>query len=155
MRLASAFALSSVGDLAVGAGHDRHAGRLDRVLGGDLVAHHPDVFGLRADEGDAGLLDDLGELGVLGQEAVARVDRLRAGDLGGGDDGRDVEVGFGGGRRADADALVREADVHGVAVGFGMDGHRVDAHLLARAVHAEGDLATVRNEDFLEHRATR
>jgi hypothetical protein len=32
------------------------------------------------------VVDDLGELGVLGQEAVAGMDRLRAGDLGGGDD---------------------------------------------------------------------
>ena len=42
--------------------------------------------------------------------------------------------------------------MHGVAVGLGVDGHRVDAHLLARTVHAEGDLSAVRYEDFVEHR---
>jgi hypothetical protein len=36
-----------------------------------------------ADELDAVILDRLHEIGVLGQEAVAGVDRLRAGDLGG------------------------------------------------------------------------
>ena len=38
------------------------------------------------------VLDLLGEVGVLGEEAVAGVDRLGVGDLGGADDRRDVEV---------------------------------------------------------------
>ena len=56
-------------------------------------------------------LADLGELGVLGEEAVARVDRVRAGDLGRRDDARDVQVAVARRRRADADVLVGEADV--------------------------------------------
>ena len=69
------------GHRAVGAGHHRDAGVLHRLLGGDLVAHHPDVLGLGPDEGEAVGLDDLGEAGVLRQEAVAGMDRLGAGDL--------------------------------------------------------------------------
>ena len=65
-----------------------HAEFLRGLLGGDLVAHHPDMLGRRADEGEPVVLDDLHELGVLGEETVARVDRLGAGDLAGGDDGR-------------------------------------------------------------------
>ena len=42
------------------------------------------------------------------QEAVAGMDRLDVGDLGGGDDARDVEVALGGRRPADADRLVGE-----------------------------------------------
>ena len=34
------------------------------------------------------LADDLGEVGVLGEEAVAGMDGVGAGDLGGGDDAR-------------------------------------------------------------------
>ncbi len=45
--------------------------------------------------------------------------------------------------------------MHGVAVGLGMDGDGGDAHLLAGAVNAKGDLATVGDEDFLEHRSRR
>ena len=56
------------------------------VLGLDLVAHDADVLGARADEGDAVRFEDLGELGVLRQEAVARMDRVGAGDLAGGED---------------------------------------------------------------------
>jgi hypothetical protein len=47
---------------------------LGGLLGLDLVAHDADVLGGRADEGDAVGIEDIGELGVLRQEAVARVD---------------------------------------------------------------------------------
>ena len=75
----------------------RGAGEL---LGGDLVAHRRDRRVLRADEDDAGLLDLARELGVLGQEAVARVHGLRAGVLAGRDDLVHHEVGLAAGRRA-------------------------------------------------------
>ena len=74
------------GHRPVGAGDHGDAGVLDHLFGGDLVAHHLDVLGLGTDEGEAVGADDLGEPGVFRQEAVARVDALRAGDLGGGDD---------------------------------------------------------------------
>ena len=45
----------------------------------DLVAHRADRVGRRADEGQPGVGDRLGEVGVLGQEAEARVDRVGAG----------------------------------------------------------------------------
>ena len=61
-------------------------------LAAHLVAHQRDVLGRRADEGEAVLLDHGGELGVLGQEADARMDRIGAGDGGRGQDGRHVEV---------------------------------------------------------------
>jgi hypothetical protein len=67
------------------------------LLGLDLVAHDADVLGCRADEGDAVLLEDLGEAGVFRQEAVARVDRVGAGDLAGRHDGRNVEIAVGRG----------------------------------------------------------
>ena len=46
------------------------------------------------------LLEDLGEAGILGEEAVAGMHRIRAGDLAGRDDGRDIEIAvLGRGRR--------------------------------------------------------
>src|SRR3546814_6520036 len=57
----------------------------------DLVAHDPDMLGLRSDPGDIVALDDLGELRVLGEEAVAGVNRVGVNDLGGRNDVRDVE----------------------------------------------------------------
>jgi len=66
---------------------------------------------MRADEHEAGTLHLLGEVGVLREKAVARMDRLRVGDLGGADDRRDIEVARGRGRRSDADRFIGELDV--------------------------------------------
>ena len=143
--------LRVVGQRAFRAGHAGHA-RLDhRLLGRDLVAHDADRLGRRADEGEAALLDALGEVGVLRQEAVAGVDRLGVGHLGGGDDRRHVEVALRRGGRADADRLVGELDVLRVAVGLGIDDHRLDAQFAAGALDAQGDLAPVGDQDLLEH----
>src|SRR5690606_4305541 len=140
-------------DLAVRAGDDGDARVLHGLLGGDLVAHDADVFRLRPDEGHAVGFDDLGEAGVLGQEAVAGVDRLGAGDLGRRDDRGDVQIGLGRRRRADADALVGQAHPHGAAVGLGVNGDGGDSHLLACAVDAQRDLAPVGDQDLGEHGA--
>ena len=143
--------LRLVGDGAVRARHDRNAEPLGRLLGLDLVAHDADVLGRRADEGDLVLFQDLGEARVLGQEAVARMDGVGAGDLAGGEQARDVQVALGRGRRADADTLVGEPHVHGVGIGRRVHGDGGDAELLAGALDAQRDLAPVGNEDFVEH----
>ena len=125
--------------------------RIHRLLGGDLVAHHADMVGRGPDEGQAVCFDDVGELGVLRQEAVAGMDRLGAGDLAGGDDLGDVQIAVARGRRADADAFIGQAHMHGVGVGGGMDRDGGDAHLLAGAEDAKGDFAAIGDEDFLKH----
>ena len=79
-------------DAAVGAGHHRNAEPLGGALGLDLVAHQADVFGLRPDEVDAVLGEDFGEARILGQEAVARMHRVGAGDLAGGEQRGNVEI---------------------------------------------------------------
>ena len=61
--------LRLVADGALGAGHAGDAEPLGGALGLDLVAHDADVLGLRPDEGDAVLVEDLGEAGVLGRES--------------------------------------------------------------------------------------
>ena len=143
----------NVGKGAVAAGDEGDADAGHGGFGGDLVAHHADVFGRGADEGHAVGLDHFGEGGVFGEEAVAGVDGVGAGDVGGGEDGGDVKVAVAGGRRSDADAFVGETDVHGVGVGGGVDGDGGDAELAACALNTDGDLAAVGDEDFLEHGA--
>ena len=84
-------------------GHQRRADLLRDVPGLHLVAERGDRRGRRADPGQAGVDDGLGEVGVLGQEAVAGVDGVGAGapaairsEL------ADVEVGLGRGLRRPA-----------------------------------------------------
>ena len=107
---------------------------------------------LRTDEVDAVLGEDFGEARVLRQEAVARMHRVGAGDLAGGEQRRNVEIAVARGRRADADALVGEPHMHGVGVGGRMHRDGRDAELLAGAQHPERDLAAVGDQDFVEHR---
>jgi len=122
-------------DRALRAGNDRDA-RLDhRAAGLGLVSHAADLVGRRPHEHDPAPIADLGELRVLGQESVAGMDRLGAGDLGRGHDPRDVQVALTAGGRPDADVLVREPDVQGVPVRLGVHGNRADAQLAARPDH--------------------
>ena len=100
---------------------------------------------------DVAGLADLSEVGVLGQKAVAGMNRVGAGDLGGADDRRNVQVAVGAGRRADADVLVGEADVERVLVGLGVYRDGLDAELAAGADDPQGDLAAIRDQNFLEH----
>ena len=56
--------------------HDRDPGRLGTAARRQLVAERLQRRGRRSDEDEPGGLDRAGEAGILGQEAVAGVDRL-------------------------------------------------------------------------------
>ena len=106
------------------------------------------ALGGRADEDDAGLLAGAREGGVLGEEAVAGVDRLGAGLLGDLEDLVHREVALGGRAGAEQVRLVGAPDVRRVAIGLGVDRHAGDAELLERPHHADGDLAAVGDQDL-------
>src|SRR5208283_919141 len=108
-------------------------------------------LGRRADELDVGGAADLGEVGVLAEQAVAGMDGVDAGDLGGGDDGGDVEVALGGAGRADADGLVGEAHRQAVAVRLAVYGDGADAHLAAGGDHPQRDLTTICDQNLTKH----
>lgn len=61
---------------------------------GYFVAHQANGFCFRANEDKAGALNLLGKVGVLGEEAVTRMDCYCAGDFSGADDCRDVQITF-------------------------------------------------------------
>ena len=138
-------------DRTVAPGQDRHAGLLHRAPGAGLVAEQPDDVRRRADELDVAGLADLREVGALGEESVAGMDGVRAGDLGGAQHRRHAQVAVGAARRADADVLVGEPHVQRVLVGLGVHRDGADAQLAARADHAKSDLTAVGDQDLLEH----
>ena len=92
----------------------------------------------------------LGELGVLGEEAVARVHRVGAAA------GRDVEqlvdpqVGLGGSLATQCVRLVGEPGRQTVAVAVGVHGDAGEAGILAGPDDPDGDLGTVRDQ-YLAH----
>ena len=129
-----------------------HACRDRVVLRGDLVAGHLEHLGWRADERDAVRGRLLGELGVLGEEAVAGIDRVGARLLRDADDLVDVEVGAD--RMpllADLVGLVGLQPVQRVAVLVRVDRDRAGAQFVCGAERPDGDLAAVRDQDLSEH----
>ncbi len=135
----------------VRAGHDRHVGLARQPAGRRLVAQLLDGLGRGSDKHEAGVLARRREAGVLGQEAVAGVDRLGARLFGGLDQGLHVQVALARRRRADVDRLVGVADVEGLFVGVGVDGDGRDAELLAGADDAQRYLPAVGDQNLLEH----
>ncbi len=137
--------------LAVIAGHQRHAGPLHQLLGRAFGAHRADRARRRADEDDAGPLAFLGEVLVLRQEAVARMDRLCARTPGDLQDAVRAQIALPGRRRADQVRFVAHTHVQRARVGLGVHRDRADAQALARARHSHRDLAAVGYEDLVEH----
>ena len=138
-----------IADRLLGAGHHRHAGGDRRLARRRLAAHHGDGLGRRADEDQPGVAARGRELFVLGQEPVAGMHRVGAGlpcDL---DDGVDAQVALARRAGADRPRFVGQAHVQGRAVAVGIDRHRSDPHVAARADHTDRDLAAVGDQDLL------
>ncbi len=154
MAGAAASRSCSVIPALAGPGDDRHPGRGDGGLGGDLVAHRLDGGGRGPDEDQARVRAGPGERGVLGQEPVTRVDGLRAGLACSVQDAPDVQVALGGRRRAEPDRLVGVADVPGAGVRVAVDRDAGDAEGPQGADDADGDLAAVGHQDRVKHGLT-
>ena len=93
------------------------------------------------------------ELGVLGEEAVAGVNRSGPGPGGRLDDLRDRQIALGRHRGPDQEGLVGLAHVGSVAVGLRVDRDGADPHLLQGAGDPDRDLAAVGDQHLLEHGA--
>ncbi len=79
------------------------------------------------------------------------MDRIRAGDLGRGDDVGDPQIGVPAGRRTDADVIVGKAHVERLAVGLAVDRHRLHIQFPAGANDPQGNFPAVGNENLLKH----
>ncbi len=132
--------------------HRADAGLLGELLGLDLVAHGVDRARIGADEGDAGGGQRLLERFLLGEEAVAGMDRLGAGLLASVDDLVDQQIGLRRRRRTDQDLFVGLTHMQRIGVRFGIDRNRLDAEPLAGADDAAGDLAAIGDQDLVEQR---
>ena len=139
-----------------GAGDGGNVAVFGQFLGRELVAHHVQNVGGGADELDAGGLAGAGKVSVLGEEAVAGMNRVYVVLLGDLDDAGDVQVGPKGGLvLADEIRLVGSRTETAVEIFLGIYGHSPDLEIMAGAENAHGDLATVGNQYFLELRHKR
>ena len=78
------------------------------------------------------------------------MDRFRARVVGDLDYAFKLQIGLAGRRAPDVVCLIGIAGVDRGTVGVGVDGNGGDAKFAARSHHADGDLAAIGNQDFLE-----
>ena len=131
-------------------GQTRSPGRGNRPR---LVARQVQDRSRWAHEGDAGVLAGLGEVGVLGEEAIAGIDRVGSRLQRDPDNLSRVEVGA---HRvalvADLVGLIGADPVLGVAVFVREDRDGLGVELGGGTERADGDFTTVGDQDFSEHR---
>jgi hypothetical protein len=135
----------------LGTGQHRDAGFAHHAARFGLVAHLLDNGRFRADKGESDLLAYLGQHRVLGEEAVARMDRVTAGDHGGADHGRHVVVRARCRGRPDADGLVGEADGQRVAIDIAVGDDGGNVEIAAGAKDAQRDFPSIGDQDLAKH----
>ncbi len=117
----------------------------------DLVAHRLDRARIGSDEDDALVRERLGEGGALGEETVARMNRLGARLLAGRDNLVDQQIRLPRRRRPEMNLLVRHLDMQRVLIGVRIDRDGGDAHLAGGLNDAASDLATIGDQNFTKH----
>ena len=116
-----------------------------------LVLDRAHRAGRRADEHQSGGRARLREIRLLGEEAVPRVNRLRAGALRGIDHFLRVQVALPSRRRTEPHRLIALLDVKRALVRVRVDRDRAHAQRASSTRHAAGDLAAVGDEQLVEH----
>ena len=138
-------------DAARSAGDERDTGFFHGLAGAGFRSHG--VHGGRggADELDSRVGASLREFRILRKEAVTGVDGIGAGARGDVENLRNIQIRFRRCGRADGIGFIGFAHVERGAVYIGVDDHGGNVQLVAGAEHAHRDLATIGNEDLLEH----
>ena len=124
----------------------------DKRAGADLVAHQLDRVHGRPDEGDAGRFDRAGEIGVLGQKAIARMNGVGAGGRCRGDDLLALEIGGDRTAARDLDGAVGKANRRTCRIHRVVNDDALDAEIVQRAQDAYRDLAAIGDQDTAEGR---
>ena len=116
-----------------------------------FFAHQPDDIGSRPDELDVTGLADFREVGVFRKQAVTGMDGVDVRDFGGADHRGNIEITLRQLRRSNANRFVGKAHMERIPVRLAVDRDRADAEFLACANDAQGNLAAIRYQNFLEH----
>src|SRR5262245_41741117 len=117
-----------------------------------FVAHQLDRFLGRADEDKTSIADGAGKPGTFGEEAIAGMDRLGAGLLGGIDNLFTGEIAFAGRRRADVAGFVGQSDMKRLSIRLGVYGDRRDPQVPAGTDQPHSNLTTVCYQNFAKHK---
>ncbi|MNH15578.1 hypothetical protein D3C79_751930 [compost metagenome] len=139
-----------VGDVALGARGDRHAGLDHAAAGFGLVTHAANDFRRRANEFDSTFGADVRKFSVLRQKTITGMQRITTGFHSQVHQLARVQVA-GQGLGTNAVGLIGTFDVQGMAVGVGVDRHGANAHLGAGTHDPNCDFTPVGDQDFFYH----
>src|SRR3546814_379890 len=131
--------------------HHRHPGRRHQVLRTRLAAHPPHRRRRRPDEHQPRRSDRIGEVRVLRQEPVPRMDRLRARAQRHRDDRVPAQVRLLRRRPADRIRLVRQPHMLRIGIRRREHRNRGNPHPPASANDPAGDLPAIGYQYLLEH----
>ena len=126
-----------------------HAAAFRQRLGRDLVAEQIERLGRRADEDDALLGAAPRQRGILAEKAVAGMQRVAAGRLGGRDDRLDIEIGPRAASR-DFTSFVGGADMQRQRVVRRDRSRRWRCRFRRPRGDANGDLAAIGDQQFVK-----
>ncbi len=147
LRLFQAFKQSA-------ARQQRHA-----MLGGQgarcvLEAKSLNMLGAGTDKGDAGLRQPFGKAGIFRQKAIAGMNRLGSAFAAGGDDGLDIQVGFGDRTRPQPHHPIRHQHRRRETVTVRCNADRFDPKPLQGTENSRGNLAAIGDQHRFEEALT-
>src|SRR5690625_36240 len=116
--------------------HHRHLGLYHGLFGCDLVPHQADSFGSWPNKDKTTFLYPLGKISTLGQKPVPRMNGLCISDLGGGNNGRHIEVAILDRGWSDTDRLICQTYVFGLSIRLGMHDNGLDTQLSTSTLNA-------------------
>ena len=139
---------------SAGTGSDGNSGLAHGFTGTGFVAHGAHLFRSGTDKRDIAAFADFSEMDILGEESVARMDRIDIADFGNADDPVNQQITLIGLRRSDTDGLIGEFHRQTVLVGLGVNENGFNAELLARPDNPECNFAAVCDKHLVKHKKT-
>ena len=131
--------------------HRRNLGLRRGLFRFDLVTHRGNRVRVRSNEDDPGGRQCTRKRLALRKKAITRMHSLGAGLAAGFDDLVHDKIALGGLRWTDVNRLVRHFHVQGIAIGIGIDGHRLDAHPARGLDDPASDFAAIGDQYLFEH----
>src|SRR5216684_637891 len=130
-------------DDAVAPRDGRQAGGFHFPARAVLLSHHFDDFRPWTDEGDFGSFTNFGEIGVLAQEAIPRMDGVDVGNFRGANHLWNVQIALAAAGRANAHRFIGKSNVERVTIRLGIYRNGGNAELLAGANDPQGDFPAI------------
>ena len=132
-------------------GDRRNTSVLGNLLRGNLVPHLLNRANWGANKGNALSGQGLCEFCIFGQETISGVNSLSSRGFDRLHHLIDNDIRLVGWGRANVDCFIRHLHMQSLLIGIRIDGDSANAHFAGSFDNTTGDLATVGDQDFVEH----